>query len=332
MAKRYELPRDWRSRAGLLFLAAVVVLGGLGGGLWVGEWVQDYRRGRQPVRRGRRPRSGRSYGRIPLSKLPGPPRTEKFEFRLNESNARRMQGTNDPSHERWCDISGNYYTREFVARFSYEDASESGPRVWVQVAPRAKTLTGRLEARGLKPNFAYQFKLFGDFSDRASFEIIGKVGRWRLPGWGTNYSDWEYADYPEARKHLVEAYVLFDYFVTDKHGAAVRDFALDSSLHVLWKASQYRGYAPGGDLLAVEVDAGDPGVYARPKPGLIREYLWAERESERYTAADQAIRLPPRKYRAFLVLTEESFHSLDTDGGEWATVCRGPVEFEISGR
>jgi hypothetical protein len=57
--------------------------------------------------------------------------------------------------------------------------------------------------------------------------------------------------------------------------------------------------------------------------------LWAERESIRYDHADQTIRLSPRRYSAELVLTEESFHFRDNDGGFWATVYRCPIAFTV---
>jgi hypothetical protein len=60
------------------------------------------------------------------------------------------------------------------------------------------------------------------------------------------------------------------------------------------------------------------------------ELLWAEREQVRYDFADQAIRLPAGDYHAELVLTEESFHSRDNDGGYWATVYRCPVTFTVT--
>jgi hypothetical protein len=326
---RFEMPRDWRGRAGLLFLAGVVVFGGIGCGMLFGQGVTDWVRGGGGLYFGAaRPRP-RAPG-IPVSKLPGPPRTSDLTFVLDAGNARLMQGLDDRKNERWCDILGNYYTREFVQRFSYADTGPAGPKVWIKVEPQGLALSGRLEARGLKPNFAYQLKLFGDFAaDRPGFELIGKAGRWRLPGRATNYSDDDYADCPAAEKPLVEAYILFDYFVTDAHGDAGRNFYLDSSLHVLWQTTQYSYGVPTDDLVRVTVNASDPAVYARPKTELQTVGLWSERESSRYQAGNQIIRLPPRAYQAALVLTEESFHSHDNDGGWWATVLRLPVTFEV---
>jgi hypothetical protein len=239
-----------------------------------------------------------------------------------------MAGLDDPANERWCDIAGNYYASTLADGFSYARPCPRNPRVYIRVTPRAATLQGRLEARRLKPNFAYQIKLRGLFADRRGFEAIGRTGRWRLPGRGTNYTDQDYADYPD--KPAVESYVLFDYFVTDRFGNAIREFALDSTLHVLWNASRQRGTPEPGDLLRAVIVADDPAAYLRPKPGAVVQWLWAEREHGRYASRDQAIRLPPGDYSAELVLTEESFHSSDGDGGFWATVYRCPIAFTIA--
>lgn len=271
---------------------------------------------------------GSAYVAIPVSKLPGPRRTwQRPVFTLNETNSLVMAGMDDPLYERWCDIAGNFYANDFVSGFSYERPGPDGPLVRVRVEPEATVLKGRLEARGLKPNFAYQLKLRGIYSATQAFETIGFLGRWRLPGLGTNYRDEDYLAYAE--KGQVEAYVLFDFFTTDANGNAARDYALDSTLHVLWNASRQRQDALGTDLVPVIIDARSPRTYARPKPWASVELLWAEREGARYETASQAIRLPPGDYYAELVLTEESFHSKDNDGGFWATVYKCPVSFTI---
>lgn len=265
---------------------------------------------------------------IPISKLPGPPRPRApMRFALCATNAQVMTGMDDSANERWCDTAEHDYSPEFVASFSYEGRGARRPEVLVQVEPRADTLRGRLEAHRLKPNFTYQIKLRGIFADRRSFEAIGRMGRWRLPGRGTNYTDEDYESFPA--KEAVEAYILFDYFVTDRNGNAIREFALDSSLHVLWNASRQAGAPEHGDLLRAIVLADDPAVYAVPSPAPTAEWLWAERERVRYTSVDQRITLPPGEYRAELVLTEESFHSSSPRGGFWATVYRCPVAFTV---
>ena len=264
----------------------------------------------------------------PVSKLPGPPRGEPLAFELSSANASRMRGRNHPALERWADIAGNFYAAEFIRRFSYEDASADGPQVWVRLTPAGPTLAGRLEARHLKPNFAYQMKLVGSWTEPRQAEAIGYRGRWRLPGPGTNFSDDEFRAHP--RKEQVEAYILFDFFVTDAAGHAVREFALDSTLHVLWNGTRQWQTSHEGDVLELSVAASDPQVYARPKRTPSVERLWAERERQRYPRGEQTIRLPPGPYFAFLWLTEESFHASERDGGYWATVCSLPIQFTIT--
>ncbi len=310
------------NKLGIVFLAVLVVIGGIAAGAWMRDWLQVFWR-----RSG-----GLVFGRqeIPIAKLPGPPRLEAMEFRLDRGNAGAMSGSDDPENERWSDIAGNYYGSFFARNFSYgKPADEGGPEVLVALEPEGPTLRGRLEAQRLKPNFAYQLKLVGDFaSDRAGFEVIGGLGRWRLPGLGTNYTDEDYAAYPD--KAAVSAYILFDFFITDATGSAVRDFALDSSLHVLWNTRQRsNGVDQEKDVLWVAVDAsGDD--YMLPKAEAVIEGVWAERERSRYATPGQLTTLPPGSYRARLELTEESFHSRDADGGWWGTVMSLPVGFSIA--
>ena len=266
--------------------------------------------------------------RAPVSILPGPERSwSRPKFILNEKNSILMKGRNDPLDERWCDMADNIYSHHFISTFSYQSKEKGAPTVRLYVKPRGETLSGRLEARGLKPNFAYQVKLRGVFEHLENYETIGFLGRWRLPGRPTNYTDLQYAQYPQ--KGCVEAYILFDYFATDAQGNAVREFALDSSLHVLWKHSQRRD-AQSEDLLPVIIDAANARTYEHPRQQPAVEFLWAEREHARYRSANQVIRLPSGRYNAELVLTEESFHSLQSHGGYWATIFSCPITFVIT--
>jgi hypothetical protein len=266
---------------------------------------------------------------VPFSTMPGPSRTKgPHNFQLTGSNSLKMQGMNSLAEERWCDIAGNMYSTEFIKTFDYEKPSTSGPMVRIRVDEQSWTFSGRLEARGLKPNFAYQMKLRGVFSDRRSFEAIGFAGRWRLPGWYTNYRDEDYLAYD--KKEEVESYLFFDYFVTDGKGNAIREFELDSCLHVLWSASHQRQPDRYEDLMLKVVRATDSSVYARPKAKASAEQIWAEVELPRYKMAGQKRFLPGGEYSAEFALTEESFHSWYRDGGYWATVCKVPVQFSIT--
>lgn len=312
-----------RQRAGWAFLGLLVILGGLDAGRRLAEGILRLYDGVHEGPAAAMP--------LPLSRLPGPPRDEPLEFVLKPGAAAAMQGVDDPGNERWSDLAGNHYASAFCAGFSYaRPVANGGPQVLVRLHSPGPTLAGRLEARGLKPNFAYQLKLRGDRRrDAHAFEAIGRSGRWRLPGRETNYSDADYEACPD--KDAVEAYLLFDFFVTDATGAAVREFAADSSLHVLWNAARQRASGvPESHRLEVVVHASDPAVYARPKRTATIEYLWAEHEHRRYGNARERITLPPGSYQASLVLTEESFHSTERDGGWWATVMSLPVDFTIT--
>lgn len=266
----------------------------------------------------------KSRDKIPISVLPGPLRGENSIFELNPDQALKLTGSNDPENERWSDISGNYYSEKFISSFDYEG---NDVQVLVLIEENSDTLRGRLEAKGLKPNFAYQIKLRGIFENFESFEKVGYAGRWRFPGKVTNFTDSDYQSIKD--KSDVEAYILFDFFVTDKNGNAVRNFELDSSLHVLWNGSRQHGLPDLDDVLTVNVDASDPKIYSRPKKSVNIELLWAEREINRYSKTDQKRFLLPGKYEAELVLTEESFHSSGNDGGYWATVFKGNISFVI---
>ena len=265
----------------------------------------------------------KTRGNIPISILPGPSRKHKTAFRLKPDQALKLTGIKKQTNERWSDISGNYYSEKFTSKFTYDG---KGAEVLVAIEEKSDTLRGRLEAKGLKPNFAYQIKLRGLFEHFESFERIGYAGRWRFPGKATNFTDVEY----RARKDKsdVESYLFFDFFITDKNGNAIRDLELDSSLHVLWNAKRQRSI-PNGEFLVLKVDAQNPGTYSSPKKKKDVEFLWAERERNRYSSPDQKRFLPPGKYEAELVLTEESFHSMGNDGGYWATVFKGRISFVV---
>ena len=249
-------------------------------------------------------------------------------FVLNETNSATMAGRDDRDNERWLDLACNVYSTEFARRFSYFETGKSNPVVRVRYDATGPTFRGRLEARGLKPNFAYQIKLRGDYQkDKAGFEAIGYAGRWRFPGRETNYSDEDYRDRGDPVG--VESYLLFDFFVTDRNGCAMKDFALANTLHVLFDG-RYQGIPELWDsaMRRVVVDASDPAWYAKPKPDPTVHYIWAQAETMPGRADIGAVRLPPQHYEAQLVLTEESFHAYG-DGGFWATVMEMPVSFTI---
>lgn len=90
----------------------------------------------------------------------------------------------DQTRFRWMDIADNPYSKEFRRRFRYRE----GQVAVTYTTAEGGVLRGRLVARGLKPNFAYQLKLEGRPSPPGlpgacplaawSNAQIGSLGRW----------------------------------------------------------------------------------------------------------------------------------------------------------
>ena len=243
-----------------------------------------------------------------------------------------FEGIDDFENERFLDIAGRAYSRKFLEHFSYTNPSAERPQVTVEYLARGEAFAGRVIGTGLKPNFAYQLKLRGRWEDRAAFENIGRTGRWRLPGRGTNYTDKDYEAYED--KYLVEAYILFDFMVTDPFGNVDKEFYLDSSLHVLWNYNTQRSPSSLDSRPTIHTRAGTHReLYANPRVELSPHRIYAESEQKNRSSGNnrkpvgQAF-LPPGHYTAELVLTEESFHGYG-DCGFWATVMYAPVAFEV---
>jgi len=252
------------------------------------------------------------------------------EYGETNLNVVAFVGLNDRSNERFLDAGGRAFSREFVSSFSYTEP-ERAPKVRLEYLKKAETFAGRIVARGLKPNFAYQMKLHGIFADRQAFERIGHLGRWRMPGYATNYSDKDYDAYPN--KAEVESYLAFDFFVTDGQGNVDKEFYADSTLHVLFNSTWQRRPAPedGRPIMAM-LTVPNGLLYSNPAAGLVVQGVYAQSEQHALgqfnrPAIGEAF-LPAGRYTADVVLTEESFHTYG-DGGWWGTVMKAPVEFEV---
>ncbi|MBS3764223.1 MAG: hypothetical protein KGZ25_13075, partial [Planctomycetes bacterium] len=235
------------------------------------------------------------------------------------------------SFQRYMDVGGAAYSRNFISDFSYAGKGKNAPEVRVEYLPGAETFTGRIVARNLKPNFAYQLKLVGKTEDMMSFENIGFLGRWRAPLWGTNFDDEQYRKFPD--KKSMRSYLFFDFLVTDGRGEAEREFYADSTLHVLFNANwQKKPRREDSRPRTVAREVPDPMIYANPNVELAPQQVYAQSESDANNSERPRIGhafLPPGVYKATLTLTEESFHAYG-DGGYWATVMSAPVEFEIA--
>jgi len=230
---------------------------------------------------------------------------------------------------RWRDLARNDYAQTYIENYAYDDATVS---VTYQ-ATGEPTFVGHLSATNLKPNFAYQIKIVGkptglftpeQGGDDAANERIGYAGRWWevAPGSG-NRDDAYYEAHRNDPAYIFEAYLLFDFFLTDRFGDAEIDFALDSSYHVLFWDWQRTQGACDHPLKTTTVSgaAGDPAYSQDVGPTTVGVYPQIERLCNGTTA------LPTGVYRCRLLLTEESFHS---GYGNWApAMINDDVEFTI---
>ncbi len=230
---------------------------------------------------------------------------------------------------RWMDIADNLYSDTYQSSFTYNQ-----PLVNLSYYNQDHEMfRGVLTAHGLKPNFAYQIKLVGKPTDdgRVSNESIGYKGRWwrQKPNPG-NSNDAGYDANKNNPNYAFECYLMYDYFVTDESGNAVKTFGLDNSYHVLWKISQ-RNPRPNDSVPTrhiIKTTAANP-AYGKDC-GETAVELYAEWETGR--AVPGNARLDEGDYNVLFILTEESFHSSGL-GGYWASAmgCDN-VRFTIGSR
>ena len=142
------------------------------------------------------------------------------------------------------------------------------------------------------------------------------------PGTG-NRNDAYYETYKDNPAYIFEAYLLFDFFLTDSNGDAELNFALDSSYHVLfwdWQGSQGSCDHPL-KTSTISGLATDPAYDADVGPTDVGVYPQIERLCNG-TAA-----LPLGTYNCRILLTEESFHTSD---GNWApAMINNDIQFNI---
>jgi len=250
---------------------------------------------------------------------------------------------------RWRDVADNRYAAAYRYAYSYDQAT-----VTVTYRTVGRTLAGRLTARNLKPNFAYQVKLFGlPETDARANEHLGFSGRWWREEWngwrwdyGQNLNDKgfglnrssnpndhayrysrEIADTtsPTGRWLRFTGYRLFDYFITDAHGNATLTFDARGSYHVLWTTEQLGRGRRDGPVKAhfCAPTAASPAYERDHRPVSVRVYGEWER------LPSDGIPLAPGAYTVDLLLTEESFHSTLEWGGCWAHACRQTLAFTI---
>jgi hypothetical protein len=247
---------------------------------------------------------------------------------------------------RWMDVANQAYGTSYRNSYNYSQAT-----VTVNYYDVGNRLSGRVIARNLKPNFAYQLKLVGT-PGTADNERIGLAGRWWQETWngsawtgGTNLNNKGDGTSPNpndatyyARRFVVDSssptgyhyryvgYLLFDYFVTDSNGDATIDFETGSCYHVLWKTSQRSHTADDGSIKTVTFDP-DPSqpAYDQDYPSSTISIFG---EWERLPMGN--VNLAPGPYNCQLFLTEESFHGTGPLEGNWAAAMSGNLTFTIS--
>jgi len=248
-----------------------------------------------------------------------------------------------PEQERWRDIADVAYRDDFREGFNY--ANTARHRVEVRYEPAAEMLQGVVSATGLKPSMAYQLKLVGlePIAGATEAENAGDARRWsswqlgRSGRWWCEDCDWNVPDADLASHvgdgHTVRGYLLFDWFVTDARGDAQHPFALDTSLHVLWRVGQRERGANDSPPRWYTVER--PADVYPPSAADTKQQigLFGEWEPDRPQIGH--VRLPAGSYEVGLNLTEETFHANLGEaralegGGLWAWVLQSELRFEV---
>jgi hypothetical protein len=247
---------------------------------------------------------------------------------------------------RYWDINNRPFA-DFIAEIGGSDPFQytaPSPNQYVQItydrAPGVPYFVGHVEARGLKPNFAYQIKLvgkptkgsrgWGAYGDDVANERLGYAGRWWCDSshaTQTNFDDSHFVNFYKNAPgngnaaHNIYGYHFLGVFVTDEWGNADHDFDGYYSYHITWASWQ------GG---AKQVFAGNFPVQSLTAPfyGYGSQVptsnvgLWYEYEQNMNPSRSLTVTLPPGNYNCRMVLTEETFHNSSSNsvGGFWQTV------------
>jgi hypothetical protein len=243
---------------------------------------------------------------------------------------------------RWLDIAEYPYASSFMDPLFYSRAGSYAAVTW---ADSSTTLSGTLTAVKLKPNFAYQMKLGSlsaiigpnpdvppspsDAEAWANWQL-GHNGRWWCGTCGWNVSDADLRTGAHSN-HEVYGYLLFDFFLTDTNGNATKNFALNSTYHVLWRTNQRRRTSSDSPAVSLKIVRGAWGYgFTRSQSGP-KVSVYAEWEPNRPKPG--GVRLAAGTYPVVLSLTEESFHdnlgNTVPYGGFWATPVEAPIEFTV---
>jgi hypothetical protein len=243
------------------------------------------------------------------------------------------------------DVVNQIYSSGYRSSYTYSQAT-----VHVTYNDLGESLTGKLVAQNLKPNFAYQLKLVGT-PDAADNELIGLAGRWWQEEWngtawtdGQNLNDKGTGSSPTpndntylARKSITDlssptgyhyrytGYLMFDYFITDSNGDAALYFETGSCYHVLWKTSQRAKTADDGPLKTATFDPVLSVAYDVDYPSSTVNIFG---EWERLPMG--SVNLATGNYSCQITLTEESFHGTGPGEGNWAAAMSTTISFTIA--
>ena len=241
----------------------------------------------------------------------------------------------DPWHEakpRWLDIDDTRFHAFINKLGTLEEFSYRAGQV-VFTYDRQQSggvVRGHIEARDLKPNFAYQMKLcgkpasgargWGQFGDDKSNAILGFGGRWwddsEQKSGDDGYYRSLYVKAAPARRHTMVGYIFIGDFVTDEKGNVSTDFVADKPLHITWQDKQKT------NLKNHQAGVWTVGSTQEPYRGYGYAFaprsikLWYEHEKRH----PPRLKLPAGEYNCRLLVTEESFHSKTPAGGRWLTV------------
>lgn len=252
------------------------------------------------------------------------------------NGALTLKPCHDPwqaARERWTDIADNPYTgfADGTQKFDYSQA-----QVVLHYAktPPVPYFLGRIEARGLKPNFSYQLKLMGKpqkgvwgwgaQGDEWANEQLGFAGRWfcghPVHRSGTNFDDNHFREYYQnalpGAEHNIGGYVFMGEFVTDGQGNANKEFWGEHPYHIKWLSWQSGAKDVWAGQSVIEANNYAYGQEP-PTPSAVSAYY------ENEPGRTQPLTLAPGQYNTRFVITEESFHNpinARGQGGYWKTV------------
>ncbi|HLX60715.1 MAG TPA: PKD domain-containing protein [Planctomycetota bacterium] len=237
-----------------------------------------------------------------------------------------------PGNFRFKDYLEQVFSAAYIQNYSYSNAQVN---VSMDTAGAAY-LYGSIQATGLKPNFAYQIKLGGRPSklytggdaDDATNERLGFIGRWwrQYPN-PANSNDADYNANKDNPNYAYQGYLNIAFFLTDENGNASIHFDGNNSYHVLWRTSQRSPTSNDGPIFnTVRPDTTGNPAYDVSSPSTAVG-IYGEWEPTR--ALPGTLAMPQAHYACQFVLTEESFHDVGTNAGNWTEAMVAPVEFDI---